>query len=188
MSYGLHLGDCLKAMPAMADNSVDNIVTDPPYGLLFMGKKWDYDVPSANLWAECLRVLKPGGHLLAFAGTRTQHRMARRIEDARFEIRDIIAWVYAQASPNHGTARGAARRLSLRWAQSQWRGSLWSGLYPPISCCMVAGVCALTIAVFPVNRCLRTPAAGGCLGETTQRSEAQASCLSRMRSVVGRQT
>lgn len=82
-----------------ADNSVDAIVTDPPYGLSFMGKRWDYDVPSVELWAECLRVLKPGGHLLAFAGTRTQHRMAVRIEDAGFEIRDMIAWVYGSGFP-----------------------------------------------------------------------------------------
>ena len=94
MSVSLHQGDCLVTLRGMADNSVDSIVTDPPYGLSFMGKKWDYDVPSVEIWAECLRVLKPGGHLLAFAGTRTQHRMAVRIEDAGFEIRDMIAWVY----------------------------------------------------------------------------------------------
>jgi site-specific DNA-methyltransferase (adenine-specific) len=64
-----------------------------------MGKKWDYDVPSEEIWAECLRVLKPGGHLLAFAGTRTQHRMAVRIEDVGFEIRDMIAWVYGSGFP-----------------------------------------------------------------------------------------
>ena len=87
-------GDCLDVLRGMADNSIDSIVTDPPYGLSFMGKKWDYDVPAVDVWAECLRVLKPGGHLLAFAGTRTQHRMAVRIEDAGFEIRDMIAWVY----------------------------------------------------------------------------------------------
>ena len=90
----LHLGDCLENMKSMPDNSIDSIVTDPPYGLSFMGKKWDYDVPSEAIWRECLRVLKPGGHLLAFAGTRTQHRMAAQIEDAGFEIRDMIAWVY----------------------------------------------------------------------------------------------
>ncbi|WP_313740514.1 DNA methyltransferase [Pseudomonas sp.] len=99
MTYTLHLGDCIEAMRAMPDNSVDSIVTDPPYGLSFMGKKWDYDVPGVDVWAECLRVLKPGGHLLAFAGTRTQHRMAVRIEDAGFEIRDMIAWVYGSGFP-----------------------------------------------------------------------------------------
>jgi site-specific DNA-methyltransferase (adenine-specific) len=83
----------------MPDNSVDAVVTDPPYGLSFMGKKWDYDVPEQAVWEECLRVLKPGGHLLAFAGTRTQHRMAVRIEDAGFEIRDMIAWVYGSGFP-----------------------------------------------------------------------------------------
>ena len=95
----LILGDCLDVLRTIPDNSVDSIVTDPPYGLSFMGKKWDYDVPSVEIWAECLRVLKPGGHLLAFAGTRTQHRMAVRIEDAGFEIRDMIAWVYGSGFP-----------------------------------------------------------------------------------------
>jgi len=99
MKHQLHHGDCLEVLKTMADNSVDSIVTDPPYGLSFMGKKWDYDVPAVQVWAECLRVLKPGGHLLAFAGTRTQHRMAVRIEDAGFEIRDMIAWVYGSGFP-----------------------------------------------------------------------------------------
>ena len=92
-------GDCLQKMKTLPSNSVDSVVTDPPYGLAFMGKKWDYDVPSVEVWQECLRVLKPGGHLLAFAGTRTQHRMAVRIEDAGFEIRDMIAWVYGSGFP-----------------------------------------------------------------------------------------
>lgn len=99
MAFEIKHGDCLEVMRGMADNSVDAIVTDPPYGLSFMGKKWDYDVPSVEVWEECLRVLKPGGHLLAFAGTRTQHRMAVRIEDAGFEIRDMIAWVYGSGFP-----------------------------------------------------------------------------------------
>lgn len=97
--FTLRHGDCLEVLRGMADDSVDSIVTDPPYGLSFMGKRWDYDVPSVEVWAECLRVLKPGGHLLAFAGTRTQHRMAVRIEDAGFEIRDMIAWVYGSGFP-----------------------------------------------------------------------------------------
>ena len=95
----LLLGDCLVKLSEMPDCSVDAIVTDPPYGLSFMGKKWDYDVPSVEVWAECLRVLKPGGHLLAFAGTRTQHRMAVRIEDAGFEIRDLVMWHYGSGFP-----------------------------------------------------------------------------------------
>lgn len=95
----IKLGDCLEGLRALPDNSVDSIVTDPPYGLKFMGKAWDYDVPPEEVWRECLRVLKPGGHLLCFAGTRTQHRMAVRIEDAGFEIRDMIAWVYGSGFP-----------------------------------------------------------------------------------------
>lgn len=87
-------GDCLEVMRGMEDNSVDAIVTDPPYGLKFMGKKWDYAVPSADVWAECLRVLKHGGHLLCFGGTRTYHRVVCNIEDGGFEIRDTVAWVY----------------------------------------------------------------------------------------------
>ena len=98
-SFSLHLGDCLEVLRTLPAASVDAVVTDPPYGLSFMGKRWDYDVPSVEIWAECLRVLKPGGHLLAFAGTRTQHRMACRIEDAGLEIRDMIAWVYGSGFP-----------------------------------------------------------------------------------------
>jgi len=95
----LLLGDCKEKLKELEDNSIDAIVTDPPYGLSFMGKKWDYDVPSIDIWKECLRVLKPGGYLLSFAGTRTQHRMAVNIEDAGFEIRDMIAWVYGSGFP-----------------------------------------------------------------------------------------
>jgi site-specific DNA-methyltransferase (adenine-specific) len=95
----LLLGDCLDKLKELEANSVDSIVTDPPYGLAFMGKKWDYDVPSQAIWEECLRVLKPGGHILSFAGSRTYHRMAVRIEDAGFEIRDQIMWIYGSGFP-----------------------------------------------------------------------------------------
>ena len=98
-STQLHLGDCLDVLRSMDSACVDAIVTDPPYGLSFMGKGWDYQVPSVEIWEECLRVLKPGGHLLAFAGTRTQHRMCVNIEDAGFEIRDMIAWLYGSGFP-----------------------------------------------------------------------------------------
>lgn len=102
-------GDCLAVFAEMPDACVDAIVTDPPYGLAFMGKRWDYDVPAVEVWRECLRMLKPGGHLLAFAGTRTQHRMAVRIEDAGFEIRDMIAWVYGSGFPKSHNLDGGRK-------------------------------------------------------------------------------
>jgi DNA modification methylase len=94
-------GSNLDVLPTLPDNSVDSIVTDPPYELGFMGKKWDNSgiAYSVELWAECLRVLKPGGHLLAFGGSRTWHRMAVAIEDAGFEMRDSIAWLYGSGFP-----------------------------------------------------------------------------------------
>jgi hypothetical protein len=84
---------------AMDAASVDAIVTDPPYGLGFMGKRWDALPPGEDVAREMLRVLKPGGHLLAFGGTRTYHRLAVAVEDAGFEIRDTIAWLYGSGFP-----------------------------------------------------------------------------------------
>ena len=101
--------DCIKAMKEMPDNSVDSIVTDPPYELGFMGKSWDSSGIAFNVdvWQEALRVLKPGGHLIAFSGSRTYHRMAVAIEDAGFEIRDQIMWVYGSGFPkSHNVSKG----------------------------------------------------------------------------------
>jgi site-specific DNA-methyltransferase (adenine-specific) len=102
-------GSNLDVLPLMADNSVDSIVCDPPYELGFMGKSWDSSgiAYSVELWRECLRVLKPGGHLLAFGGSRTWHRVAVAIEDAGFEMRDSIAWLYGSGFPkSHNVALG----------------------------------------------------------------------------------
>jgi site-specific DNA-methyltransferase (adenine-specific) len=95
----LMLGDNIESLKKLPENSIDSVVTDGPYGLSFMNKKWDYDVPSVDFWKEVYRVLKPGGHLLSFGGTRTYHRMVVNIEDAGFEIRDQIQWLYAQGFP-----------------------------------------------------------------------------------------
>jgi site-specific DNA-methyltransferase (adenine-specific) len=97
----IYAGNNLDILPTLPDNSVDSIVCDPPYELGFMGKSWDSSgiAYSVELWQECLRVLKPGGHLLAFGGTRTWHRLAVAIEDAGFEIRDNIAWLYGSGFP-----------------------------------------------------------------------------------------
>jgi DNA modification methylase len=129
-------GDCLSVLKGLPDNSVDSIVTDPPYGLSFMGKKWDYDVPSVKIWRECLRVLKSGGHLLAFAGSRTYHRMAVNIEDAGFEIRDQIMWVYGSGFPkSHNISKaidkaaGAEREIigEGKWASVGRKNSYGDG-------------------------------------------------------------
>jgi site-specific DNA-methyltransferase (adenine-specific) len=95
----IHCGDNKVVLKEYPDNYFDSVVTDSPYGLKFMNNKWDYDVPSIECWKEVLRVLKPGGHLLSFGGTRTYHRMVVNIEDAGFEIRDQIQWIHGQGFP-----------------------------------------------------------------------------------------
>ena len=97
--HTLHCADCVEVLRGMDDDSVDAIVTDPPYGIGFMGKGWDVAVPGDVFAAECLRVLKPGGHIIAFAATRTIHRLMTNFEDAGFEIRDLLAWLQWQGFP-----------------------------------------------------------------------------------------
>lgn len=101
MGVELLHGDCLEKIKSLEDNTVDFILTDPPYELGFMGKKWDSTgiVFNIALWKEALRVLKPGGYLMSFSGTRTYHRMACAIEEAGFEIKDMIEWLYGSGFP-----------------------------------------------------------------------------------------
>jgi DNA modification methylase len=94
-------GDCLDVMRGMAGESIDACVTDPPYGLRFMGKQWDYQIPSVEIFREIYRTLKDGSRLLCFAGTRTMHRMWVNIEDAGFVIEDTIMWIYGSGFPKH---------------------------------------------------------------------------------------
>lgn len=118
--------DCLEVMKTMPDNSIDTIITDPPYGISFMGKKWDYAVPSIEIWKECLRVLKPGGTALIFTGSRTQHRMAVNIEDAGFILKDCIMWLYGSGFPKASDIskqldkRAGAEKRSYIKNKSRW--------------------------------------------------------------------
>lgn len=97
----IKVGNCIDLMSELPDCSIDSIVTDPPYELGFMGKSWDASGIAYNteVWRQCLRILKPGGHMLAFGGSRTYHRLACAIEDSGFEIRDQIMWVYGSGFP-----------------------------------------------------------------------------------------
>lgn len=95
----LFRGDCLKKMKRIPDGYVDSIITDPPYALEFMGKGWDKVLPSVDIWKEALRVAKPGAILMAFGGTRTYHRLTCSIEDAGWEIRDCMMWMYGSGFP-----------------------------------------------------------------------------------------
>ena len=114
MEYKLILGDCLHKLKELEDNSIDSVVTDPPYGISFMGSKWDYDVPSVDIWKECFRVLKPGAHILSFSSPRTYHRMAVNVEDAGFEIRDQIMWVYGSGFPkSHNIGKAIDKKLGV---------------------------------------------------------------------------
>jgi DNA modification methylase len=113
-------------MKEMPDNSVDSIVTDPPYELGFMGKSWDSSGIAFNVevWTETLRVLKPGGHLIAFSGSRTYHRMAVAIEDAGFEIRDQIMWVYGSGFPKSHNISKAIDKVE---SEGGWENNAYGG-------------------------------------------------------------
>lgn len=111
MTVTIHIGDCRDVMPTIDADSIDAIVCDPPYGLSFMDKEWDHSVPGEEFWREAIRVAKPGAYLLAFGGTRTFHRLASAIEDAGWELRDTLMWVYGSGFPksmNLGDGRGTA--------------------------------------------------------------------------------
>lgn len=126
--YTIINGECLSRMKSMKSCSVDAIVTDPPYGLAFMGANWDHNVPSVSYWSECLRVAKSGAHLLCFGGTRTFHRLMCAIEDAGWEIRDTIMWVYGSGFPKSmdvakAIDKGQAKSLSRALEFTSWMRS-----------------------------------------------------------------
>lgn len=120
--FKVHHGDCLEVMPGMPADSFHSIVTDPPYGLEFMGKHWDHGIPGVQFWKEALRVARPGAHLLAFGGTRTHHRLMVAIEDAGWIIRDVLSWLYGSGFPK-------SLNIGQESGLSEWAG--WgTGLCP----------------------------------------------------------
>ena len=133
MTHIVHHGDCREVMATLDAASVDAVVCDPPYGLSFMGKGWDHGVPGEEFWTEALRVAKPGAHLLAFGGTRTYHRLACAIEDAGWEIRDCVMWVYGNGFPkSHDVSKAidkaaGAERERIRGVRSAVVGATYAG-------------------------------------------------------------
>ena len=122
----VHHSDCVAFMKTLPDNCIDSIVTDPPYELWFMGKSWDNTgiANSIEMRGECLRILKPWGHLLSFSGTRTYHRMACAIEDAGFEVRDMIEWVYGSGFPK---SLNVSKQLKKQWHTEEAKEWIWRG-------------------------------------------------------------
>ena len=115
MTYTVHEGDALAVLRTLPSNHYHGSLSDPPYGLSFMGHTWDHGVPSAEVWAEVLRCLKPGAHLLAFGGTRTFHRLTCAIEDAGFEIRDCMQWIYGSGFPkSHDVSKAIDREAGAK--------------------------------------------------------------------------
>jgi len=118
-AHAIATGDVLAVLRELPSNEFDACLCDPPYGFSFMGKKWDYDVPSVDVWRELLRVLKPGAPLVSFGGTRTFHRVAVGIEDAGFELRDVLSWMYGSGFPKSLDVSKAIRDALTRQLRAQ---------------------------------------------------------------------
>ena len=124
----LYLGNCLEVLPQLEKESVDAVVTDSPYGISFMGAEWDMGVPGVPFWEEIKRVCKPGAHLVAFGGTRTFHRLVCAIEDAGWEIRDTLMWVYSGFPKSRNIDKALIKKGDFENAEI-WKG--WgTGLRP----------------------------------------------------------
>ena len=119
MKYQIIQGDNRKTLKTLADNSIDAIVTDPPYGIDFLGKAWDANTGALETYQECLRVLKPGGHILAFSAARTYHHLAVTLEQAGFEIRDQIMWIYSSGFPK---SQDIGKQLNKKEINNEWSG------------------------------------------------------------------
>ena len=129
MSQKIINGDSATVLKQFKDNTIDAVVTDPPYGIEFLGKDWDSNTGALEIWQECLRVLKPGGHLLAFSAARTYHHLATNIESVGFEIRDQIMWLYASGFPKaQDIGKGIQKRLGVKETTPyQWNAPVKGG-------------------------------------------------------------
>lgn len=155
--YTVHAGDCRDVMRDYPADHFDSIVSDPPYGLSFMGKGWDRGVPGEEFWREALRVAKPGAHLLAFGGSRTFHRLTVAIEDAGWEIRDVVCWLYGQGFPkslNVGGGWGTALKPA-------WEPVIVAR--KPLDGTVAANVTRYGTGALNIDGC-RVGAEGGCRG------------------------
>ena len=119
MSQRIINGDSAAVLKQFASDSIDAVITDPPYGIEFLGKEWDQDTGAIDIWRECLRVLKPGGHLLAFSAARTYHHLATNVESVGFEIRDQLMWIYASGFPK---AQDIGKAIDKRGVANEWHG------------------------------------------------------------------
>jgi DNA modification methylase len=115
MSQTIINGDSAEVLKQFKDNTIDAVITDPPYGIEFLGKEWDRNTGAIEIWRECLRVLKPGGYLLAFSAARTYHHLATNIESVGFDIRDQIMWIYASGFPKaQDMGKAIQKRLGVK--------------------------------------------------------------------------
>ena len=122
MNYQILSGDNRLTLKTLADDSVDAIITDPPYGIDFLGKSWDANTGALETYQECLRVLKPGGHILAFSAARTYHHLAITLEQAGFEIRDQIMWIYSSGFPKSQDIGKSIQRSNKNEEPNAWSG------------------------------------------------------------------
>jgi DNA modification methylase len=117
----LYCGDNTKILKQLSENIIDTVITDPPYGLRFMSKKWDYNVPTIEFWKELLRIVKPGATLLSFGGSRTQHRMTINIEDAGFVLKDTLMWLYGSGFPK---TTDIAKNIDKQKGIKEWKETM----------------------------------------------------------------
>jgi site-specific DNA-methyltransferase (adenine-specific) len=120
--------DCLNILKNLPDNSIDSIITDPPYGISLINQTWDYDLPAIEIFQELHRVAKPGSYFLCFGGTRTFHRLACRIEDSGFNIKDTIMWIYGSSMPKGANIgkdidKKFGNDRSIKFIDNEWKQS-----------------------------------------------------------------